>query len=104
MSLAVCTISGTLYKLDGAAAANEVVRVRLAHASGEVGIRGAGSPVAGAAQTVYTDSSGVFSVTLPRGVKSYWEIPAAAIWGAFATVPSAASASFDSLGLYSEGY
>ena len=102
MSFPVCTITGTLFRPDGTPAPGAMVRVRLAEPWMNSGIRSQGAPVEGTARTVFTDNDGEFTVTLPQGSLSHWEIPVSCIFGLFASVPAASSASFESLEFRSE--
>lgn len=102
MSLPVCTITGTILRPDGSPAPGAMVRVRLAEPWMNAGLLSGGSAIEGTARTVFTDYDGEFEVTLPQGSLSQWEIPVSCIFGLFAPVPAASSASFESLEFRSE--
>lgn len=102
---ATCTISGTLYTAAGAALEGRLVRIRvlpydvltdflLEYPPADWMPTTSTDP-----QEVETNSSGVWSIVVPQGAVIRVEIPAAYIDHA-GTVPTAATATLDDLGLY----
>ena len=102
---ATCTISGTLYTAAGAALEGRLVRIRVLP-YGDLSTFLLEYPPADwmpttsvDPQEVETNSSGGWSIVAPQGAVIRVEIPAAHIDHA-GTVPTAATATLDDLGLY----
>ena len=102
---ATCTISGTLYTAAGAALEGRLVRIRVLPYDVLTDYLLEYPPADWIATTttdpteVETNSSGVWSVTVPQGAVIRVEIPAAQIDHA-GTVPAESTATLDDLGLY----
>lgn len=102
---ATCTISGTLYTAAGAALEGRLVRFRvLPSDSAEQALYG--YPPSDAVMTASTDpqevesnSSGLWSITVPQGAVVRVEIPALRI-DHVGSVPAASTATLDDLALY----
>lgn len=85
---ATCTLSGTLY-LGATGQPGQLVRWRVISSTPPVAA-GDGN-ASGDPTVVYTDASGVWSVTLPQGLTVWLEIPAAGV-DHYLTVPAASTA------------
>lgn len=85
---ATCTLSGTLY-LAATGQSGQLVRWRVV--STEPPVTAGDGKASGDPTAVYTDSSGVWSVTLPQGLTVWLEIPAAGV-DHLLTVPSTSTA------------
>lgn len=95
MALSTCVVSGTIYKPDGTAAANEVLRVVKAVKSGNL--------ITSYLETsAVSDAMGMISITLPRNSTCYlWGnvvgFNANASAGVAIVVPDAATASLETI-------
>lgn len=98
MTLATCTISGTVVGKSGSAVANLLVWYQSAGASdGEIPSY-SGLFVDSRMESTYTDGTGVFSFTLPQGARFYVEIPSLGVRH-LGTVPAAATADLAAVAL-----
>ena len=102
---ATCTISGTLYTGGCVALEGALVRMRvLPYGSAEKYVMeyppdGSIATTSTKPQAVETNASGVWSLAMPQGAVVMVEIYESATY-AVGTVPAAATATLDDLGLY----
>lgn len=98
MTLATCTISGTVVGKSGSAAANLPVWYQ------SEGATAGALPTFGTLfvdariESTYTDVSGIFSFTVPQGARFYVEVPALGIKH-IGTAPAATTADLSTLSL-----
>lgn len=98
MTLATCTISGTVVGKAGAATANLPVWYQSQGATAGAIPTFGGLLVDSRMESTYTDASGQFSFTVPQGARFYVEIPALAIRHV-GTAPAASTADLSGVSL-----
>jgi hypothetical protein len=92
---ATCTVSGTVY-LGATGQQGQLVRWRVI--STEPPVTAGDGIASGDPTVIYTDSSGVWSITLPQGLTIWLEIPAAGV-DHYLTVPAASTATLTDVSL-----
>lgn len=90
-----CILSGTVY-LGATGQPGQLVRWRVI--SDAPPVTAGDGKASGDPTVVYTDSSGVWSVTLPQGLTVWLEIPAAGV-DHYLTVPAASTATLTDVSL-----
>ncbi len=90
-----CTLSGTVY-LGATGQQGQLVRWRVI--SDESPVTAGDGKASGDPTVVYTDASGVWSITLPQGLTVWLEIPAAGV-DHYLTVPAASTATLTDVSL-----